>query len=593
NISIANPNNGDWRIYSNNPLVDRLGTISFTGSTSGRTYRVIIGRPGIEFNPFQSAGVGAVLDWTGGLSAPGANVSIQASVHRYARNISANWVARLEVDNTGSVGGAITGNIHSSGSSAVVLISAPEVQSSSGTSTISSSGPIRNINIQGNCVGNLSANPIEILNVDGDYRGSISSNGTTNRFTVLGDLGTNLNSSVSISNYDGESSLPFTVGGDLRADLSFGPSASSPVFIEIDGDVLGSKIVHQGVMGLPLNRVIVAGEIRESDLDSTRKPEIYGLEGINRIEAAGMRNFAPGAGASLGVGVRSPFVAEVICDGDFISSVSLEASQIRQMNILGDFDADLEIVGSLPAVVFGIGGFDAQGQIRIDGSLKAGAAISYPSLDLMGEVIVNHAAAGGLWLGDVVVGSTTLGPNYPTAASALGGGSVGVVPFAAHRVDSVPELNEVLPFIAGTLPDEFFIRHYGPVQIDQSTVGTGDPIRLFRRAQCTTDADWLEVTDEWAFTPSVEANRTVIKLAFTKSGTGPYRNGFEYRFAAQNDIDAAGSLRCDLGAPGIDVAEPGVADYPNDAWFSVGNGCPVDVDGSGTIDLPDLNAVLA
>lgn len=76
----------------------------------------------------------------------------------------------------------------------------------------------------------------------------------------------------------------------------------------------------------------------------------------------------------------------------------------------------------------------------------------------------------------------------------------------------------------------------------------------------------------------------------TSGQNANFRNGYQYRFVVQNDPALSGLVSCVLNDVSATVP---VEDYCEFAWFTVGNSCSADFDGNGTVDLQDLNDVLA
>jgi len=116
---------------------------------------------------------------------------------------------------------------------------------------------------------------------------------------------------------------------------------------------------------------------------------------------------------------------------------------------------------------------------------------------LKGQIIVNSADVGGEWLGEVTVGTVTLGPDPFYNQTGLGGGAVGEVAFGLHRYESDP------PYVNGDWPDVFeshptiTLVHYGPV-----AWGSGaKPFKVYESVDdhCTAcfHGNLYDVTDDW------------------------------------------------------------------------------------------------
>ncbi|MFU8828717.1 MAG: hypothetical protein ACNA8P_04685 [Phycisphaerales bacterium] len=251
----------------------------------------------------------------------------------------------------------------------------------------------------------------------------------------------------------------------------------------------------------------------------------------------------------------------------------------------GDINGDFLISNSLIP----------SGSIEVGRALGSAGAIRFVSqTGIAGRISINHESVlpdGDGWDGVIRLGSsfsqptsgTVLPPFYEVSAASIGGGSVGVTPFATHMEDSVPPLGSSAAFVSTPQHANYAIRHYGEIIRN----GSGDSVRLQRRALCG-GLVWEDVTEKWEFSYQVGTDRSVLTM--TSNEAAHFRNGYEYRFAVVNDPMVTGAVLCDLS--GVSIL-PGVSEYPATGWFAVGNSCPADFDGSGTVDLADLNAVLA
>lgn len=131
----------------------------------------------------------------------------------------------------------------------------------------------------------------------------------------------------------------------------------------------------------------------------------------------------------------------------------------------------------------------------------------------------------------------------------------------------------------------FDLRHYGGV----FRIGSAESVRLERQAICESGfGNWEDVTSPWDFDYAIDSTDGSI-LLMTSTQNANFRNGYQYRFVVQNDPMVAGAVTCVL--QDVSATVP-VEEYPTAPWFTVGNSCSADFDGSGSVDLPDLNLVL-
>ncbi|MCL4221290.1 MAG: hypothetical protein KJZ65_07960 [Phycisphaerales bacterium] len=137
-----------------------------------------------------------------------------------------------------------------------------------------------------------------------------------------------------------------------------------------------------------------------------------------------------------------------------------------EVQVLGDLAGTLDVTGDIGGTVTIYDG--------LSGTITCGSA------GLAAQILVNQQNGSAEWSGDVVIGSTTLGPGetgdyqapyYGVLSSTLGGGAVGLVPFNFHPKDSAPDHDSVVT--TGAL-STVQIAHYGPV-----SVASGNGVRVF------------------------------------------------------------------------------------------------------------------
>jgi hypothetical protein len=196
--------------------------------------------------------------------------------------------------------------------------------------------------------------------------------------------------------------------------------------------------------------------------------------------------------------------------GPFVGSLTTSAiglvpgNSVAQFSIAGDLDADVTVAKSIarengtsaaPLPVITVGGeFKAGRTIRIgenlqgpDGSGFVGGIKVNTVGGLKGQVVINNTNTTGNWIGPVSVGTLpssliVLDPaaptstEYPTLNTALGNGSVGLVPFQVHTPQSdAINAGLVSSAFSGLIARRpLVVEFYGPV----SAGTTGAPARV-------------------------------------------------------------------------------------------------------------------
>lgn len=182
--------------------------------------------------------------------------------------------------------------------------------------------------------------------------------------------------------------------------------------------------------------------------------------------------------------------------------------------------------------------------------------------------------------------------EYLWTSADLGGGSVGVVPFRIHPLDSYPPRGT--NFAAGAVPadPEFLVRFYGPVYWD-SALTEARPVRLERRP--IGDDIWRDTypCDVFEYALSPDGLTVIMSDSLGEPGNVQLALGYEYRIVPRTGPTPGtlhpDALRCDIEA----LNAPAVAEQEA-VWFSVGLACHSrDVDGSGQVGVDDLALVIA
>ncbi len=232
--------------------------------------------------------------------------------------------------------------------------------------------------------------------------------------------------------------------------------------------------------------------------------------------------------------------------------------------------------------------------------LEPGAEIRVPSGGLRGQVVVNAPNTDPLsWLGNVVVGTTTLGPvpAYGSTSTALGGGAVGLAPYRIHRADSFPA-----PVLVGGVETRGrisaqgnpmgpaympFVRYYGPVVASQDT-SVGGLVHVQRSPRTVTPTWVAAPASQFAFSiPDDGAFDRRVLIA--GAGAGRLPTGL-YRI-----VSNPAALRCGLvdGPPGVSdavVFEFEIEDGCGAADIANTDGDPIP---DGMIDNGDFAAFFA
>jgi hypothetical protein len=229
--------------------------------------------------------------------------------------------------------------------------------------------------------------------------------------------------------------------------------------------------------------------------------------------------------------------------------------------------------------------FTFDGRLTIGKSLEDPAEfIELPPAGLTGQVIVNaDAEPGGVWLARVFLGPeddpdrvVLASPTYTETAAALGGGAVGLVPFALHRTSCDPPPGTDVPFQPSE-PLTVDLVHYGPIQAAGAA-----PVLIERRLDVGFGPFTAAPPEDFVVSIRPDAPRT-IRIAAAPGRPG-FASGFEYR------ISATAALRCAVpAAPPVAWAEP----YRVTVFGTGTPPCPTDLDGSGAVGLVDLLMMLA
>lgn len=244
----------------------------------------------------------------------------------------------------------------------------------------------------------------------------------------------------------------------------------------------------------------------------------------------------------------------------------------------------IDIAGNHSGSLLATGQF--AGSLNIGGSLSGQVSVSTP-VGLSGRVIVNAAntAPPATWEGEVSVGPVILAPSqtglsrsphYQQYASVLGGGTIGLVPFALHDESCSPSniraaqhhiedpvlTPESFRATESGPASEVRLRFYGPIKKES----TGNCVSLSKVNYITGMEGTL--LDSMIITDVVDGHTLRVR----STGLSDFTPGL-YRIRPVRDGNAR--LLCDLGASGPVVP---VAAFTNGTFegydFAIGAGCP-------------------
>ncbi|MCE7967685.1 MAG: hypothetical protein DYG94_02940 [Leptolyngbya sp. PLA3] len=261
----------------------------------------------------------------------------------------------------------------------------------------------------------------------------------------------------------------------------------------------------------------------------------------------------------------------VFAAGDLDSSFTLSDDIHTPIVVGGDLDGDITCAANLS----GAGSWD--GRIEIGGDLNGD--ITLAAGGLQGQIAVNASDASYDWLGDVTIGTTTLGPGesgdneapyYGVPKGSIGGGAVGVVPFNFHRNDSAPDHDSIVT--TGAL-STVTIEHYGPV-----VLGTSPGVRVYEASWAlpypyTSHADvplcyqtgggdyWTEMTGL-----TISASGRMVSI------TGTFTPGHAYQVITDGLVcDVDGSPAVLYHGYALDPSDTGAIAWTG-AWDADANG---------------------
>lgn len=588
------------------------------------------------WNPYASAGAPAIADWTGGPDGAsgvvenGSIVSVQASVYRNVRNLSASRITRLEV------GGFLYGVLGHNNSDAEITSVPPDIvlMSVGGFGAVGfpadlsiSGGVLQNLTVRDldaigsiTCSGTASADLISVPN--GSWIGSISANAGSLRMNVGYDVfaeiaftgsaavdqiiangsilaavstvsgrirnliaGKDIGGSFSAFNANIESVLAGSPGFPGRIGVDYDPQTDTwpPALAEFTTGSLGWRIdnitAQSDILanitgsGTVQNVVSLDGNIGNASISSTirsvtRRVDFVSAKGnvYSNIEALTQTTDPNFEGK----------VTRMVVGGDLIGNVSSHGSP-TSIAVDGDVYGDITVNKGLSSVA----------SILVGGEVKPGAEIVLNkstaiagSVGLAGQIIVNSMTAAGSLGGTVRVNrNSTESPiivntsDYEIAAATLGNGAVGVVPFKLYNTESTSATyNPNTPVTLGYYLDSRFVNDppkigfYGPVKLN-GTPSTPGRTQPFKVEIVSADGTtFIDVTKRFKAVIDPTNNR-IARLQYAPPSVHDFLMVGRYRITNVNPITSE-SLVCDLPGGSIVPVDMGAG-----LTFDIGRDC--------------------
>lgn len=383
-----------------------------------------------------------------------------------------------------------------------------------------------------------------------------------------------------------------STSGSLRGNVTFVPKVTSPVFL---GRI--SKLdFPNGDIGL----------FADPPSPMPNPIEIRADRFIGSVSARRINAVLAGTNVNPAVPDFDSFVEEfgkldtgfAGGSGEFFGEIrakSMNVSVFQPEDSLARWDFRGPVYGRIWLQdIHNSGGGDANRIVMPVNGLKTTIALSTPTPGSPSSIV---------WQGPVIIGTTTLDPHpvsppptaveYPNLAGSLGGGAVGLVPFALHRTDCVPVhdtfINDMSARPGPNNPIR--MRHYGLVNWD--TMGTLKPFKIERRKIGSVVA-WTDPTaGGTCFDNQVldSNNKTIVIITPTRT----LQRGFEYRISPRLDGNGRTVLRSDV--PHRSVADDFDVSTLSPLTFKICDsmpaGAPGDANDNGTIEFDDITQVLA
>ncbi|MGE3109887.1 MAG: hypothetical protein AB7G11_13540 [Phycisphaerales bacterium] len=540
--------------------------------------------------------------------------------------ISGNVLAPITVTNNGQLDLIVTGDIGVTGTSAPVSVTGGilRLEAANIYGNISATGPaqtLRVIGTPGNVIGTVSVGSV----------GSI--NGGSSEFLVAGSviaLNTPLsvNGNVSAPMRFSSSGDPAVIAGNVSSVVTCVGDTTS---LHVDGSLSGTVLVEASIwMGqMSIGAILGTGVLR-FNCGMGGSVEINGT-----IPATGLidiRNSLSG-GASLfitqdmngQINIGRPAMAGGTLAGLLRIGGNMGGT-IRVQDLIpftgnwGYIFGTLEVDGELTGSVFVDAGLRPQGRIVL------GGPSALPSTNLRGQVVLNRTNLWWTWDGQVTVNEEALdGPYYTIASDQLGGGAVGLAPFARYESDCAP-LNNAFVSRSRFESEHGLIRYYGSVSLGAEVVPTVQIRDHYHVGVWADVSPMFQVSVNPPGTPGAARTLRVRYIGTPgKLAPGFYRVvieegsllsagvvdtppvlGGDYHFQIAFDCDSSGGLGHGdflpegIWNPAVDCDGNGVADtcdIVNDPWRDLNmNGtldtcetvCPCNWNGDGVTNSQDF-----
>jgi len=212
----------------------------------------------------------------------------------------------------------------------------------------------------------------------------------------------------------------------------------------------------------------------------------------------------------------------------------------------------------------------------------AGGFMRLPLGGLEGQIIFNaDNLAGVTWSNPIYFGASgepgefvLSGPGYTKTAAELGGGSIGLAPFALHDESCAPVNGRIIGTEDAGTDFAVRLRHYGPV------TWTDVPVVIERRIAGSTGPFSTLSTLDFSMS-AAPGDPNTIEVGPTSAGEGGFEGGYEYR------LTPTPALRSDVtGLPPVGWEQPYL--------FTIEKVlCLGDTNGNQAIEVADLLLLLA
>ena len=289
-------------------------------------------------------------------------------------------------------------------------------------------------------------------------------------------------------------------------------------------------------------------------------------------------------------------IADIPGDPTQTPTLTVGGDLAGTLSVLDHYDGALTIGGAVQpgsALVFGgtySGTLDIAGavneEVDFDGGLTGTTTITGPLTHQVFINLSNHAA--NVWTGPTSVNGVTLTnlPHYPQLPADIGGGAIGLGPFATHLEASDPPSGTTL--ISSTMcmtsnkpgPCEVTLEFYGPVTGPGGTANLGAAFTVECRTLGTSNP-WTDVSGAFYAEFDAVGDGRAVRIIPDPANTGAaFMNGTEFR------VTPKGTVTC-VGVGGSQAVDP-ARQYTFGVDFVSGDCLIADVTTTGTTNgIPD------